>query len=114
MSRNQTGKRRKRNIGSLFSVHGVFITTVFRDTAEKYAKTGYIVKINDSGKYQMARGQDIPDDLSKSKKHISSQQGWIYESLAIETRPKIYSGGLTRTETCPRKIMPFSGARVGS
>lgn len=42
----------------------------------------------------------------------ASHQGGVYELAAIDKFPRIYLGGLTRTEHQPSKHHPFKGARV--
>ena len=44
---------------------------------------------------------------------ILSDSAETYETIGIEKYPHSVQGGLVRTETQPRKISPFQGARVG-
>lgn len=43
---------------------------------------------------------------------IRSGQAVAYESVGAERFPRIFLGGLTRTEHCPKPIPKFKGARV--
>ncbi len=43
---------------------------------------------------------------------LSSGQEQAYESLGAEKHPRIFCGGLTRTEHRPATLKPFHGARV--
>jgi len=62
----------------------------------KYIAQG-IAKLVDSGKHKALQ---LLQKRSQTET-LSSQQGWIYEALAIEKYPQIFQGGMTRTETQP-------------